>query len=393
MSRGWFATKRARVAAVVLFLLALIFFFVAAPLLDDIANRRTSVPAAVVSDAARELHARLWVADLHADSLMWNRDPLTHHGRGLVDIPRLIEGGVALQAFTIVSKAPWGMNISSNSDKSDMLTLLVVAQHWPVRTWFSLLERALYQSDRLAEAAEHSGGQFTLLRSRSDLARYSERRAHDREISAGFLGVEGAQVLEGQLANVQRLFDAGVRMMAPSHFFDTDVGGSAHGEKKIGLTPFGRKVLAEMERLGMLVDLSHASAKTIDDVLEVATKPIVFSHTGVTGTCNNQRNVSDARIARTAAQGGLVGIGFFESATCGTDLKSIVEAIRYTVERIGAEHVALGSDFDGFVHTPIDASQMPALTAALLEAGFGKRQIELIMGENVRRVLMRVLPE
>jgi membrane dipeptidase len=366
MSRGWFATKRARVAAVVLFLLALIFFFVAAPLLDDIANRRTSVPAAVVSDAARELHARLWVADLHADSLMWNRDPLTHHGRGLVDIPRLIEGGVALQAFTIVSKAPWGMNISSNSDKSDMLTLLVVAQHWPVRTWFSLLERALYQSDRLAEAAEHSGGQFTLLRSRSDLARYSERRAHDREISAGFLGVEGAQVLEGQLANVQRLFDAGVRMMAPSHFFDTDVGGSAHGEKKIGLTPFGRKVLAEMERLGMLVDLSHASAKTI---------------------------VSDARIARTAAQGGLVGIGFFESATCGTDLKSIVEAIRYTVERIGAEHVALGSDFDGFVHTPIDASQMPALTAALLEAGFGKRQIELIMGENVRRVLMRVLPE
>lgn len=393
VTRAWYASRWARVTALSLLVCTLFFFFGAAPTLDAIANRLTSSPAPSVSAAARQLHERLWVADLHADSLMWNRDPLVQHARGLVDIPRLITGGVALQGFTIVSKAPWGMNISSNSDSSDMLTLLFVAQRWPPRTWTSLLERALYQAERLQAAADASEGTFSVIRTRTELLAYAERRKQQRQLTAGYLGIEGAQVLLGELGNVQRLFDAGFRMMSPSHFFDTDVGGSAHGEKKIGLTPFGRKVIREMERLGMLVDLAHASVKTIEDVLDVATKPIVFSHTGVKGTCDNQRNVSDELLQRTAAGGGLIGIGFFETATCGTDLAAVVRAIRYTVERVGAEHVALGSDFDGFVRTPIDAAGLPALTSGLLDAGFGEHDIELIMGGNVLRLLTRVLPE
>jgi membrane dipeptidase len=372
--------------------LLIFFFFGAAPLLDTIANGSTGAALPAPSARALELHRSLWVADLHADSLMWNRDPAERHERGRVDVPRLIEGGVALQAFTIVSKTPWFMNVSSNPASGDMLTVLLVAQRWPLATWSSLLERALYQAERLHEVARRSHDTFRVIESRADLQSYVDQRRRQAAQSAGYLGVEGAQVLEGQLGNVQRLFDAGFRMMSPSHFFDTDVGGSAHGEHKTGLTPFGREVITQMERLGMLVDLAHASARTIDDVLAIARKPVVFSHTGVKGTCDTPRNISDAALAGTAATGGLVGIGFFEGATCGRDLPALVRAIRYAVDRIGAEHVALGSDFDGFVRTPLDAAELPALTGALLQAGFSEPQIRLIMGQNVERVLDQVLP-
>ncbi len=384
--------RRLTFAAVVLLALALFFFFVAAPTLDHIANQKTGAPHPPISERARDLHRTLWVADLHADSLMWNRDPAERNARGLVDIPRLIEGGVALQAFTIVSKVPWGMNVSSNTDSSDMLLALLVAQRWPLRTWTSLLERALYQAERLEAAARDSGGAFSLIKTREDLARYRESRARDPATTAGFLGIEGAQVLEGNFDNLARLFDAGFRMLAPSHFFDTEVGGSAHGERKTGLTPLGRHVLREMERIGMLVDLAHAAPKTIDDVLDMATRPVVFSHTGVVGTCDSQRNVTDATLRRLARNGGIIGIGFFEGAVCGQDLGAIVRAIRHAVDLIGAEHVALGSDFDGFVRTPIDAAELPALTDALLSAGFSPQQIERIMGGNVLALLARTLP-
>jgi microsomal dipeptidase-like Zn-dependent dipeptidase len=368
------------------------FFLGAAPLLDWIANGATGEHPPAPSARALDLHRSLWVADLHADSLMWNRALEERHGRGRVDVPRLIEGGVALQAFTIVSKTPWGMNVSSNSDSSDMLTLLLIAQRWPPRTWLSLLERALYQAERLQQSARASGGKLRVITSRSELGSYEREREANRALSAGYLGIEGAQVLEGKLENVERLFAAGFRMMSPSHFFDTEVGGSAHGERKIGLTPFGRLVIAEMERLGMVVDLAHASRQTIDDVLDIATRPVVFSHTGVSGTCNSPRNIPDSVLLRTAAAGGLVGIGFFEGATCGRDLAAIVRAIRYAVDRVGAEHVALGSDFDGFVRTPIDASELPALTDALLRAGLSDGQIRAVMGLNVKRVLSEILP-
>jgi membrane dipeptidase len=384
-------TFRLKLAGVAL-ALVLFFFFAAAPLLDWIANGATGQSPPPPTARALALHESLWVADLHADSLMWNRAPEERHERGRVDVPRLIEGGVALQAFTIVSKTPWGMNVSSNSDRSDMLTLLFIAQRWPPRTWSSLLERALYQAERLHESARRSGGTFRVITSRAELSSYERERREKRAISAGFLGVEGAQVLEGKLENVQRLFDAGIRMLSPSHFFDTEVGGSAHGEHKTGLTPFGRQVIQEMQRLGMLVDLAHASRQTIDDVLDITSQPVVFSHTGVSATCPSPRNIPDSVLLRTAASGGLVGIGFFEGATCGRDLGAVVRAIRYAVDRIGAEHVALGSDFDGFVRTPIDAAGLPALTDALLQAGLDEDQIRSIMGRNVQRVLHRVLP-
>lgn len=143
----------------------------------------------------------------------------------------------------------------------------------------------------------------------------------------------------------------------------------------------------------MIVDLAHASPATIDDVLTMAKRPVMVSHTGVRGTCANGRNLSDSQLKRIAAQGGLVGIGFWNTAVCGKDVASIARAIKYTVKLIGAEHVAYGSDFDGAVTTAIDATGLPRLTQALLDAGLSEAQIRRVAGENVRDFLLKNLPD
>ncbi|MBP6704310.1 MAG: membrane dipeptidase, partial [Vicinamibacteria bacterium] len=268
-----------------------------APGLAERRMNRVSGRSIEVSDHARKIHASLFVADLHADTTLWNRNVLVRGSRGHVDVPRLIEGGLALQAFTIVTKTPRNMNIERNTAKSDNITLLAVAQLWPPRTWNNLTERALYQASRITEAAAHSEGRLSVIRTAADLDAFVARRSQDRKVVAAFIGVEGAHALSGSLANLDRLFDAGVRMMAPTHFFDTEIGGSAHGESGGGLTPLGRQWVERMEAKKMLIDLAHASSKTIDDVLGMATRPMVVSHTGVRGTCDNRRNLSDAQLA------------------------------------------------------------------------------------------------
>ena len=117
-------------------------------------------------------------------------------------------------------------------------------------------------------------------------------------------------------------------MMSPSHFFDNAFGGSAHGVDKGGLTAKGREMIERMDAAGMVVDVAHASAATIDDVLAVATRPIVASHTGVRGTADNARNLSDAHLRGIAATGGVVGIGFWPTACGGDDVAAIARSIR-----------------------------------------------------------------
>jgi microsomal dipeptidase-like Zn-dependent dipeptidase len=181
-------------------------------------------------------------------------------------------------------------------------------------------------------------------------------------------------------------------MMAPTHFFDNEWGGSAHGVGKGGLTERGRELVRRMESKRMLVDLAHASPATFDEVIAVASRPVVVSHTGVKGTCESVRNLSDEQLRRVAATGGVVGIGFWDTATCGSDAASIARAIRHAASVVGARHVALGSDFDGTVTTPFDATGVVQITDALLAAGFGEDDIRLIMGGNVLRLLSETLP-
>lgn len=376
-------------AILVLFLLA---HFLGPRLLESRLNRVRPAAPPRVSPRAEDLHRRLWIADLHADSLLFDRDLLQRSTVGQVDVPRLQQGNVALQAFTVVTKASHNMSIQRNENLSDDIRLFAILRFWPLAAWGSLAERALYQAGRLREMAEQSSGQLRLIRTRSDLEGFLQRRAASPQFVAGFLGIEGAHALDGKLENLDRFYEAGFRMMSPSHFFDTEIGGSAHGAGKGGLTPLGREWVRRMEEKRMLVDLAHASAQTLDEVLQLATRPVVVSHTGVRGTCDNQRNLGDDQLQAIAHNGGVVGIGYWETAVCGTDAAAIARAMRHAAHIIGAEHVALGSDFDGAVTTPFDTAGLVQLTQALLDAGFNESEIRLMMGENVRRLLLQTLP-
>jgi len=380
--------------AVILLLLVCAFFFVLPGQLAKRLNVALNRPPYLASERAVELHKKLLVADLHADSLLWNRDLLDRADGGHVDVPRLIEGNVALQAFTVVTKTPyvWKMNIERNDDKTDNIKILAIAERWPTATWGSLAERALYQAGKLRDAAARSGGKFTLITSSAQLSSYLDRRITDSHITAGFLGIEGAHALEGNLDNVDRLFDAGFRMMAPTHFFDNDIGGSAHGVDKSGLTDKGKEMIRRMESKRMIVDVAHASAKTIDDVLAIATRPVFVSHSGVRGTCDNQRNLSDDELKGIARTGGVIGIGYWDTAVCGTDAQAIAKAIRYAANLVGVDHVGLGSDFDGAVKTPFDTTGLVEITDALIAEGFSDEEIGKIMGRNVLRLLIQNLP-
>jgi microsomal dipeptidase-like Zn-dependent dipeptidase len=148
-----------------------------------------------------------------------------------------------------------------------------------------------------------------------------------------------------------------------------------------------------MEAKRMIVDLAHGSTKQISDILAAATRPVVVSHTGVRGTCDNNRNLTDDQLRAIAANGGLVGVGFWNVAVCGTTAADIAKAQRYVADVAGIDHVALGSDYDGTVAVPFDASGMVVLTEAMLNAGFSAEEIGKAMGGNQMRFLLENLPE
>jgi len=361
--------------------------------LDQHFNKLVKKSPYSASDRAFDLHKQLTIIDLHADSLLWGRDLLERGQDGQVDIPRLSDGNVTLQVFSLPTKTPRGLNIESNDDKTDSIYWLAIVDRWPPRTWNSLTERALYQAKRLHDFARGSEGGFTVIETSADLFSYLQRRQRNNRLTAGLLSIEGAHALDGKLENLDVLYHAGYRMMSPSHFFDNDIGGSSAGVHKTGLTEKGREWVRQMEARHMIIDLAHASPQTIEDVLAIATRPIVVSHTGVKGTCNNNRNLSDDQIQAIAAKGGLIGIGYWDVATCGTDARAIVKAMRYVSDRVGVEHVTLGSDFDGAVTEPFDTTGLVLITDAMLEAGYSESDIRLIMGENALKFLESNLPE
>jgi membrane dipeptidase len=350
-------------------------------------------PATPVSDQARALHASLRVADLHADSLLFGRDLLRRGDRGHVDVPRLIEGRVALQVLSMAVKTPRGLNIDRNDDSSDEILALALAKRWPPSTWRRLMPRVLYLAGRAHGFAAASGGTFRVIETRADVQAHVADHAANPGITAGLLSIEGAHALDGDPANVDVVADAGIRMISPAHFFDTAFGGSAHGVEQYGLTARGREMVRLMEARGVLLDVAHGSARTIDDALAVSTRPVVASHTGVRGVLDNARNLSDAHLEGIAATGGVVGIGFWPTASGGEDAAAIARSIAYAVDRVGAGHVGLGSDWDGAVPVPFDAANTVQLTDALLDVGLEEASIRAVMGENVLRLLAATLPE
>ncbi|WP_103019685.1 dipeptidase [Salinibacter altiplanensis] len=368
------------------------YFAAAAPIADARYNTVQAEPPYDASERAQAVHDALMVADLHNDLLLWPRDPRTRHERGHTDVPRLREGGMGLQVFAAVTQVPMGRSYAgTDADALDQLPFLAAAQRWPVRTWTSRLERARYQAQKLRRATARDEA-LVLLRTRADLNSLLGRRRETPSAMGTLLSVEGLHALEGRVANVDTLVDDGYRMMSLTHLHDNALGGSSTGLRNGGLTGFGAAVVDRLAARDVTIDLAHASEALIDDVLARTDGPVVVSHTGVRATCDSPRNLSDRHLEAIAAREGVIGVGLWETAVCGTGPAAAAAAMRHVADRVGVEHVALGTDFDGTVSVPFDATGLPLLTEALLDEGFSPREVERIMGGNVVRVLRQTLP-
>ena len=380
--------RRWLIALLLVVALAALAFFAFAPgIIERGTNQIDGKPLPAVSERAKALHRALTIVDLHSDTLLWKRNILDRADRGHMDLPRLEDGNVALQILASTTKSPKGQNYDANSGDTDNITSLVIAQLQPVRTWNSLLERSLWHATKLHRAVAASGGKLRRITSPESLAALlAERRGKVAPVGA-MLSIEGLHVLEGKLANLDKLRTDGFRMAGLTHFFDNDLAGSMHGLKKGGLTPLGRQVVERMEDSGMIVDIAHCSNACVADILKMARRPVVSSHGGVQTTCKVNRNLSDEQIRGVAATGGLIGIGYWDAAICDTSPASIAKAMKHVRDLVGIQHVALGSDYDGATTVRFDTSKLVQITQALIDAGFSDDEIRAAMGGNAVRVL------
>lgn len=385
---------RSLIVLIVLVVVAAVAFFAAGPaFIEKSRNKIDPVALPEITAEAAQLHDTLQVVDMHSDTLMWDRDLLKRSDRGHVDLPRLREGNVALQVFSSVTKSPKGQNVDGNDDDADNITPLAIAQLQPPRTWTSMTERSLYHAQKLQTAVDDSDGELMFVKTKGDLEQLIDERVAGNKVTGAMFSVEGLHNLEGDISNVDRLYDAGMRMAGFAHFFDNDVAGSMHGIERGSLTDFGREVFTTLEQRGVITDLTHASHEAVATMLEMATNPVVLSHGGVQGTCDSNRNVTDDEIRGVAATGGVVGIGYFETAVCSLELDAVLDAIDHVVRVGGIQTAALGSDFDGSTTVGWDASQLAALTQGLMDRGYADEDIIAIMGGNTLRVMQQVLPD
>ncbi|HEX2886903.1 dipeptidase [Vineibacter terrae] len=392
------------------------------------AEDRTLAPG----PAARALHDRLLVADLHADTLLWRRaiSP-TEMRRGHVDLVRMERGNIGLQAFTIPTRVPTGSACISGRGP-DPAGLLATLNGWPPETRTSAHHRALHQASTLAAAAaasrKGSGARLSIIQSVDDLrawlsARFPVPGTINRDEIGVILGLEGSHALNDTVgAELDALYRLGLRLIAPTHRFDNAFGGSSEGCDRYGLTmPLGKRLIETAIARRMIVDLAHASSGTLEAAVAIATShrhPVVISHSGLRSflerlppCCNGEpmRGNTDAELVAVAQTGGVFGIGFWKEVLGTADVDYIVAAIRHalavleahegrpppapglrTIKR-ASQHIGLGSDWDGAVRTAIDAGQVGLITEGLMAAGISQDRIADIMGRNVCRVVAQSL--
>ena len=379
--------KRVWIPAALLGIAAIGFFGFAPGYVEGSMNVVDGKPLIKVSDEAQALHKTLTIVDLHSDSLMWNRDINQRADRAHMDVPRLQDGNVALQLFSSVSKTPKGQNYDGNGADTDNITLLTIAQLQPVKTWSSLVERSLYHAAKLDSAVAASTGSLVAVSTAGHVDGLVALRNGKTKAVGAMLTIEGLQNLEGKASNLDRLYNAGFRMAGLTHFFDNELGGSMHGLKKGGLTPFGRDIVARMEARGMIVDIAHLSHTGVAELLAMATRPVVSSHGGVQATCKVNRNLTDDEIRGVAKTGGVVGIGYWEGAICDTSQRAAAKAMKHVRDLVGIDYVALGSDYDGATTVRFDTSKLVQVTQALMDEGFTEAEIRAVMGGNALRVI------
>jgi len=368
------------------------FLWLAPARIERATNQVAAHEKYTISAEAAQLHQDLFVADLHTDSLLWKRDLLQHSDIGHVDLPRLQAGNVALQVFSATTKSPAGQNYDQNTADTDRITLLAISNLWPPATWSSIYERARFQLDKKRFVAS-SDGAMRLILSKGDLHSLIDERSTGTQVVGALYLIEGAHPLEGDIANLDRLFAQGLRIVGLTHFFDNELGGSLHGVSRAGLSEFGRDVIRRADELELIIDIAHASPQMVRDVLEITGRPVILSHGGVKGICDKARNLDDELMIEVASQGGLLGIGYWDGAVCDISPEGIVDSIRYAIDLVGADHVALGSDFDGATTVMLDTAELAILTQTMLDRNFSEDEIRKVMGDNAREFFLSWLPD
>ena len=319
---------------------------------------------------------------------------------GQTDIPRLRQGALSAQFWSVYTPGEAKEGLARTQLEQIDLMRRVIARYPDV---FQLASTA--QDIRDAKKAGRIGS---------------------------MLGAEGGHAIENSLGALRAYYDLGVRYMTLTHNTNTDWADSAADlPLHHGLTPFGEQVVLEMNRIGMLVDLSHTSAETMDDALRVSRAPVIFSHSSARGVCDVPRNVPDDILKRLAANGGVVMVtfvaGFTDPAVAKvsqplleeynrrvkdvktdaerdalyeemkasvkipeTSVAKVADQVEYVRRVAGVEHIGLGGDFDGNTDWPVglsDVSMYPNLFAELIHRGWSDADLKLLAGENVLRVL------
>jgi membrane dipeptidase len=344
------------------------------------------VPA---SSQALEIHKRAPIVDLVVGSALFRDSFLSGRGRGHVDLPRLRAAGVNVVGLTVATAWPdLRGSLSRWHFRSLGLPSSAVGSNMAIAEWVI---------GRIERWCAESSGQLVLVRSAADL----EACLVQGGPVGVLLGVQGGNVLDGDIRNVGRLRALGVRMFAPAHVMDNALVGSSTGRRAGGLTDYGREVIGELEAQSILVDLAHMSQGGISEALPLLRR-VVLSHTGLTDIAGSVSRFQDyspatrnipASVARDVGEaGGLVGVILATQLLGGSRISDAVSTIRHAVGSAGPEHVAIGSDMDGALKTVIDVEGLPALTDALLESGLSVSAVEAFLGGNAVSFLSRALP-
>ncbi len=344
-----------------------------------------------VSPTARELHCRSIVCDGHCDTILaldrhnrqrqerapWGHPPAADEFRrlgersplGHIDLPRLIEGGVTAQVFALFVEDPYLPGEAAR--------------------------RAVQLLDLFYREVEANAERLSLATCAADI-----RRAKAEGRVAGILGIEGGEALEGDLAVLRTFYRLGVRLLTVAwNRRNALADGLKEARSGGGLTTFGVEAVQEMNRLGMIVDVSHLAPAGVRDVLEVSKAPVIASHSNARAVRDTPRNLSDEQARAIAASGGWIGLTFVphfigEPAT----LERLLDHAEHLLRVAGEDHVGIGGDYDGFGSGPEDnfqdlpdVSYLPRLTEGLLRRGLSEQVVEKVLGENFLRVFAEVV--
>jgi membrane dipeptidase len=319
------------------------------------------------------VHSKYTMIDLHNDVLeVMVNDPGYHlatlHTYNHTDIPRLQQGEVDVQFFSI-----WVDPDSTH--------------------YTNYFQRALIMRDRFY--SELAANPTTIEQA---VTMQQALELNNQNKIAGIIGVEGGHHIENNLDNLDTLYSAGMRYLTITWNNSTNWAISARDPRTLthGLTEFGRQVIRKLDSLGVIIDVSHVGIKTIQDILQVTTNPIIATHSGARALNDNKRNLYDWQIQDIANSGGVIGVVFYPYFLNGSSTASIadvIDHIDHIANLVGTDYVSIGSDFDGIEVTPTgleDVSKFPDLTLVLLQHGYTELEVAKILGGNFRRVFEQV---